>query len=119
MAQPDPIPEPIGDFIRRQPQGWGYSRLAEACQKHFGPAAPDAEAIRSWWLAQGDMPDPRARILNDLEVAALIRDHAGRLPPRLILAKLRAAFPTERVPGRSSLYRHISSLLSKDALENS
>lgn len=118
MAQPEPIPEPIRDFIGRQPQTWSYSELAAACRKTFGPEAPDAEIIRAWWLARGKRPDPRARILNDPEVAAFIRDYAGRLPPRLILAKLRARFPAARVPARSSLYRHISALLTGDALND-
>ena len=118
MAQPDLIPEPIITFICRQPQNCSYSELAAACRKTFGPEAPDAEAIRAWWLARGERPDPRARILNDPEVAAFIRDYAGRLPPRLILAKLSARFPASRVPARSSLYRHISALLSDDALND-
>ncbi|UPY36207.1 hypothetical protein [Sediminicoccus sp. KRV36] len=118
MARPDPIPELIRDFICRQPQTWSYSQLAEACRKTFGREAPDAEAIRTWWLARGKRPDPRARILNDPEVAAFIRDYAGRLSPPLILGKLRATFPAARVPARSSLYRHISAVLSDDALND-
>lgn len=118
MAPPDLIPAPIADFIGRQPQTWSYSQLAEACRKAFGREAPDAEAIRTWWLARGKRPDPRARILNDPEVAAFIRDYAGRLPAPLILGKLRATFPAARVPARSSLYRHISALLTADALSD-
>jgi hypothetical protein len=106
------VPE-VAAFIRAQPPAWGYARLAEACRAAFGDAAPDAEAIRVWWLAHGHAPDPRERIPRDPEVAAAIRDLAGRLQVPAIIRALRDRFPADRLPPRSTLYRHVSALRTR------
>jgi len=102
---------------RTRPVCWAYSQLAEACRAEFGDRAPDADAIRAWWLANGTPADPRERIACDPEVATAIRDLAGRVRVPDIRRALAERFPAERVPGRSTLYRYVSALLTRDALE--
>jgi hypothetical protein len=114
--QPDAFRPEVAAFIEAQPRAMGYSQLAEACRARFGDTAPNADAIRAWWLSRGPRPDPRARIPNDPEIAAAINDMAGRMTPAEILLALRCRFRAGRVPRRSTLYRHISDLLSRSAL---
>lgn len=94
-------------FILKQPADWGYGRLAGACRATFGAGAPDAAAIRAWWIASGRAVLPRDRISRDPEVADFVRDLAGRLPGDDILAALRERFPAKRLPSRSALYRFL------------
>ena len=101
----------VAAFLRKQPPALGYARLAEACRAAFGAAAPDDEAIRQWWLAHCGPADPRARLSHDLEVAEAVRDLAGRLTIPDIMKKLAETFPPERIPPRSTLYRHVNRLL--------
>jgi hypothetical protein len=104
----------IAAFIRRQPADWGYARLADACREAFGDRAPDAEAIRAWWLAHGGAVSRRDRIARDAEVAAFVRDLAGRVAVDGILDALAERFPAGRVPPRSTLYRYVSRLAAMD-----
>lgn len=102
----------VASFIRAQPPEWGYARLAEACRAAFGDAAPDRDAIRAWWLANGRATDPRKRLARDPEVAEAVRDLAGRLTVPAIMKALAGRFLAARVPPRSTLYRHVSALLA-------
>ncbi len=102
----------IAAFIRAQPADTGYSGLEAACRAAFGARAPDAEAIRAWWLARGRgaATPRRGRLARDPEVAAAVRDLAGRVGAMDIARILAARFPPHRVPPRSTLYRHVARL---------
>lgn len=96
----------VAVFIRDLPSDWGYARLAEACRAAFGEAAPDADAIRAWWLTEGRPTWAPGRLRHDAEVAAAIRDLAGRRTAADILREIRARFPAARVPSRTAFYRY-------------
>lgn len=98
----------IAAFLRAQPRELPYSDLAAACAARFGhDAAPDAEAIRLWWLAEPGRPS-RTKIARDATVYAFIRDLVGRRSPAEIMECLRERFPAHRIPSRSALYRFVA-----------
>jgi hypothetical protein len=106
------MPQDVAAFIEGLPPSWSYSQLADACRARFGAdAAPDADAIRAWWVSRAGASGARSHIARDAEVAGMIRDLAGRLPPAAILAELRQRFPAHRIPRRSTFYRHVALLL--------
>jgi len=114
MPQPDPVPMPpeVAAFIEGLPPPWDYSQLAAVCAARFGAAcAPGADAVRAWWLSRSGVSGPRSRIQRDADVADTIHDLAGPLPVAALLAELRQRFPAHRIPRRSTLYRHVASLL--------
>ena len=113
MTRPEVVPPEVAAFIRAQPADWGYSRLADACRARFGDAAPDAAAIRAWWVRHGRIADGRDKLAANPEVPAFIADHAGRLPPSVILRELRQRFPSSQVPSRTAVYRHVADLLRR------
>jgi hypothetical protein len=101
----------IAAFIRAQPRAWGYARLAEACRAAFGGCAPDAEAIRAWWLEHGKPPASPSRLSRDPEIAEAIHDLAGRVTVAEIMRALAERFPAEPTPSRSALYRYVATIL--------
>ncbi len=109
----------VAAFIRTQPRAWGYARLAEACRAAFGDGAPDAEAIRTWWLDHERFAGTRSRLSRDLEVAAAVRDLAGRLPVPEIMRALAERFSAKRIPPRSTLYRFVATVLRTPTRQNS
>lgn len=105
----------VAAFIRTQPREWGYARLAEACRATFGDGAPDAEAIRTWWLEHGRLGAPHSRLSRDPAMAEAVRDLAGRVTVAEIMRALVECFPAERIPPRTTLYRYVASLLRAQA----
>jgi Arc/MetJ family transcription regulator len=107
MATREPMQAEIAAFLEAQPRMLTYSALADALAARFGAAAWDAETIRAFFLRSDRLTVGRAQISRDPEIRAFIRDRIGRQRGEEILAALRAAFPADRVPSRSSLYRFL------------
>lgn len=88
----------------------------------FGPdRAASRTAIHRHLKVSSPLASTRrkTRIDRDPEVRAVVRQLAGTMPVAAIFVELQHRFPAERVPSRAALYRHVSALLSTDALRAS
>ncbi len=100
-------------FIEAQQRETPYSLLAKLVQEQFGEArAVDEMTLRAWWLVHHSAA-ARSRICRDAQVRAFILDLAGRLTGDEIAHAVAKAFPVERRPSRSALYRFLSALRSE------
>jgi len=117
MASRGPNRAEIAAFLEGQPPSLTYSALAAALAARFGGAAWGEAKIRAFFLKS--RAAGRGRVAQDAAVRAFVLDRIGRQNGDAILAGLRAAFPAERVPSRSALYRFMNQETARHALKRS